>query len=130
MVPFPMAALCYCAPALAGSGPTGRVTWAPLNGVWRPYPCFTFPAYILPPRSICCRNGASRRWVLDTPSIDYGQSKGFESHVTLFEANVPAFENLANLDRLPATGFFVVALPMKIRGGSGAPLRVVAVVPD
>ena len=67
---------------------------------------------------------------LDTPSIDYGQSKGFESHVTLFEANVPAFENLANLDRLPATGFFVVALPMKIRGGSGAPLRVVAVVPD
>ena len=67
---------------------------------------------------------------LDTPSIDYGQSTAFESHVTLFQANVPAFENLANLDRLPATGFFVVALPMKIRGGSGAPLRVVAVVPD
>ncbi len=67
---------------------------------------------------------------LDTPSIDYGQSTGFESHVTLFQANVPAFENLANLDRLPATGFFVVALPMKIRGGSGAPLRVVAVLPE
>ncbi len=67
---------------------------------------------------------------LDTPSIDYGQSTDFASHVILFEANVPAFENLANLHRLPATGLFVVALPMKIRGGSGGPLRAVAVVPD
>lgn len=63
---------------------------------------------------------------LDTPSIDYGQSKRFETHVTLFEANIPAFENLANLDRLPAKGFQVVALPMKIKGGSGGPLRIIA----
>jgi len=65
---------------------------------------------------------------LDTPSIDYGQSKLFESHRVLFERNVPAFENLANLDRLPAKGFHVVALPMKIKGGSGGPLRAVAIV--
>lgn len=65
---------------------------------------------------------------LDTPSIDYGQSTGFESHVTLFARQVPAFENVANLDQLPATGFTVVALPMKIRGGSGGPLRIVAIV--
>ena len=65
---------------------------------------------------------------LDTPSIDYGQSKLFESHRVLFERNVPAFENLANLDRLPATGFSVVALPMKIKGGSGGPLRAAAIV--
>jgi kynurenine formamidase len=66
---------------------------------------------------------------LDTPSIDHGPSRMFETHRVLFEANVPAFENLANLDALPATGFEVTALPMKIRGGSGAPLRAIAVVP-
>jgi len=42
---------------------------------------------------------------------------------------VPAFENLANLDRVPVRGATVIALPMKIRGGSGGPLRIIAVVP-
>jgi len=49
--------------------------------------------------------------------------------VTLFAANIPAFENIANLERLPATGAFVIALPMKIAGGSGGPLRIIAMVP-
>ncbi|MDX1388180.1 MAG: cyclase family protein [Acidobacteriota bacterium] len=66
---------------------------------------------------------------LDTPSIDHGPSVDFESHVALFERNVPAFENVANLDELPASEFTVIALPMKIRGGSGGPLRIVAIVP-
>ncbi|MER3428581.1 MAG: cyclase [Pyrinomonas sp.] len=66
---------------------------------------------------------------LDTPSIDYGQSQLFETHRTLFERNVPAFENLANLDQLPTKGFIVVALPIKIAGGSGGPLRAIAIVP-
>lgn len=65
---------------------------------------------------------------LDTPSIDYGQSTQFESHVTLFAANIPAFENIAQLDRLPEKGFTIVALPMKIKGGSGAPLRIIAII--
>jgi kynurenine formamidase len=66
---------------------------------------------------------------LDTASIDYGQSKGFESHRILMAENIPAFENVARLDLLPASGFQVIALPMKIKGGSGGPLRIVAVVP-
>jgi kynurenine formamidase len=65
---------------------------------------------------------------LDTASIDRGQSALFETHRALFARGVPALENLANLDRLPATGFTVIALPMKIAGGSGAPLRAVAIV--
>jgi kynurenine formamidase len=65
---------------------------------------------------------------LDTASIDYGQSTLFESHRALFEKNVPAFENLANLDQLPAKGFYLIALPMKIKGGSGGPLRVIAIL--
>jgi kynurenine formamidase len=66
---------------------------------------------------------------LDTASIDRGKSTSFESHRILFSADVPAFENLSDLERLPAREFTVVALPMKIGGGTGAPLRVIAVVP-
>ena len=67
---------------------------------------------------------------LDTPSIDYGRSSGFMSHRILFEKNIPAFENLANLESLPALGAYIVALPMKIIGGSGGPLRIVAHVSE
>jgi kynurenine formamidase len=66
---------------------------------------------------------------LDTASIDYGQSKLFESHQVLGAANVPVFENVANLQRLPHRNFLVIALPMKIDGGSGGPLRAMAIVP-
>ena len=66
---------------------------------------------------------------LDTASIDYGQSTLFETHRVLMERNTPAFENLDGLERLPPTGFWVFALPMKIAGGSGAPLRAVVVIP-
>ena len=65
---------------------------------------------------------------LDTASIDYGQSTLFESHRTLFEKNIPALENVANLDQLPEKGFAVIALPMKIKGGSGGPVRIIAFV--
>jgi kynurenine formamidase len=66
---------------------------------------------------------------IDTPSIDFGQSSDFQSHVTLYSADISGFENVANLERLPESGAFVVALPMKIEGGSGGPLRIVAFVP-
>ena len=67
---------------------------------------------------------------IDTPSIDYGQSSGFEAHVIIYGANIPGFENVANLDQVPEEGAFVVALPMKVAGGSGGPLRIVAFVPS
>jgi len=66
---------------------------------------------------------------IDTASIDYGQSTLFESHRALYEHDIPAFENLTNLDRLPITGAHIIALPMKIAHGSGAPLRAVAILP-
>ena len=67
---------------------------------------------------------------IDTASIDYGQSSAYQSHRVLYERNIPAFENLASLDRLPPLGATVVALPMKIKGGSGAPLRAIALLPQ
>jgi kynurenine formamidase len=65
----------------------------------------------------------------DVASIDYGQSTDFLVHRIAAAADVPGLENLTALDQLPATGAVVIALPMKIEGGSGGPVRVVAVVP-
>jgi kynurenine formamidase len=67
---------------------------------------------------------------IDTASIDPGASRDFESHRVLAERDVPALENLAGLGRLPPRGFVVLALPMKIGAGTGAPLRAVAIVAE
>jgi len=67
---------------------------------------------------------------IDTASIDHGPSTHFGAHVTLCGGNLPIFENVASLIGLPEQGTFVVALPMKIAGGSGGPLRIVARLPD
>jgi kynurenine formamidase len=66
---------------------------------------------------------------LDTPSIDYGQSSEFMSHRILCAAGLTIYENLTNLDQLPPGDSFIIALPMKIKGGSGAPLRIIAMLP-
>lgn len=65
---------------------------------------------------------------IDTASIDYGPSTDFLAHRVGAARNVPNLENLTNLDRLPPTGAVVIALPMKIAGGSGGPVRVAALV--
>jgi kynurenine formamidase len=66
---------------------------------------------------------------LDTPSLDHGPSDDFQAHQVFAEANVPGFENVANLDRLPPAGAWIIALPVKIGGGTGGPLRIVALLP-
>jgi len=66
---------------------------------------------------------------VDTPSIDYGQSKDFIVHQIINGANKPGLENVANLDKLPATGATLIALPMKIAKGSGGPVRIIALLP-
>ena len=66
---------------------------------------------------------------LDTASIDYGRSSDFVVHRLAAANGVGALENLTNLDRLPPVGTLLFALPMKIEGGSGGPVRVVALVP-
>lgn len=65
----------------------------------------------------------------DVASIDPGRSADFPVHRIAAAANVPGLENLANLDALPVTGAVVIALPMKIAGGTGGPLRAIALVP-
>jgi len=66
---------------------------------------------------------------IDTASMDYGPSKDFIAHQIINGANVYGLENVANLERLPATGATLIALPMKIKGGTGAPTRIIAILP-
>ncbi|MEW5918511.1 MAG: cyclase family protein [Gemmatimonadota bacterium] len=66
---------------------------------------------------------------VDSPSVDYGPSQDFMVHRIGAAKNVYNLENLAALDRVPATGAYIFALPMKIEGGSGGPVRAIAVVP-
>jgi kynurenine formamidase len=66
---------------------------------------------------------------VDTASIDYGRSTDFIVHRVAASQQVAGLENLTNLDQVPATGAMLIALPIKIEGGSGGPVRVVAVVP-
>lgn len=66
---------------------------------------------------------------IDTASIDYGQSKVYGAHVALMTHNIPALENVANIEHVPIEGALLVALPIKIKGGSGGPVRIAAFLP-
>ena len=66
---------------------------------------------------------------VDTASIDYGQSRDFIVHQIANGSDVPGLENVANLERVPERGAWIIALPMKIAKGSGGPVRIVAALP-
>jgi kynurenine formamidase len=66
---------------------------------------------------------------IDTASIDRSASHDFRAHRALTNANVPIFENLTGLAALPPRGAVFIGLPMKIAGGSGGPLRAIALLP-
>ena len=88
----------------------------------------SFPSYGVDAARLLVEERGAATLGIDTASIDYGRSTDFQVHRIAAARNVPGLENLTNLDRLPARGALVVALPMKIEGGSGGPLRAVALV--
>jgi kynurenine formamidase len=53
----------------------------------------------------------------------------FPNHATMHGAGKFGITSLVNLDQLPPTGAVVIAAPLKIVGGSGSPLRVLAITP-
>jgi kynurenine formamidase len=89
-----------------------------------------FPSYGADAAELLVKGRAVGALGVDTASIDYGPSSDFPVHRIAAAAQVPGLENLANLDALPETGVWVIALPMKIGGGSGGPLRAIAFLPD
>ena len=87
-----------------------------------------FPSYGKDAAHLLVDERRVRALGVDTPSIDYGPSQDFPVHQVVAAADVPGLENVAHLEELPETGAWVVALPMKIGGGSGGPLRIVALL--
>jgi kynurenine formamidase len=70
---------------------------------------------------------------VETINTDAGQSYAwpvpYPCHTLMHGANRYGLQCLTNLDQLPATGALIVATPLKIKDGSGSPLRVLAVIP-
>ncbi|HEX7251651.1 MAG TPA: cyclase family protein [Thermoanaerobaculia bacterium] len=89
-----------------------------------------FPSYGKDAAELLVRERKIGALGVDTASIDHGASKDFIVHQVAMAAQVPGLENLAHLEDVPPTGAWVIALPMKIAGGSGGPLRIVALVPE
>lgn len=92
-------------------------------------PELSFPGFSPQSAEFLTRERNIRGIALDTPSIDYGRSKDFMVHRIMCAADRLALENIANLDKLPATGAVLYVIPMSIKGGSGAPARVFAILP-
>ena len=68
---------------------------------------------------------------IDTASIDHGQSTTYDAHRVLMKQNIPAFENVKDIGKIAGRkGVMIYALPMKIKGGSGGPLRIIASYDD
>jgi kynurenine formamidase len=86
-----------------------------------------FPGYSVEAAKELIARGASG-FGIDTLSIDYGPSKDFEVHRVDMGAELFHLENLANLDRLPEAGAFLICAPIKLEGGSGGPVRVFALI--
>lgn len=71
---------------------------------------------------------------VETVGTDAGQAGGFAppfpNHTIMHGAGKFGLASLCNLDQLPPTGAVVIAAPLKIEGGSGSPLRVLAISPS
>lgn len=92
-------------------------------------PELSFPAFSRESAEFLTKERNIRGIAIDTPSIDYGQSKDFWVHRVICGADKLGLENIANLDKLPATGATLYVIPMSIKGGTGAPARVFAILP-
>ncbi|HVN91492.1 MAG TPA: cyclase family protein [Candidatus Binataceae bacterium] len=88
-----------------------------------------FPGFSIEAIKFLLENRKAVAIAIDTASIDPGNSKDFPVHRAWLGANKPAFENLANADKLPPTGATLFCVPMKMGKGTGAPTRIFALLP-
>jgi len=65
---------------------------------------------------------------VDSASPDMFDDKTYPCHIVCRERQVVHMENLCNLDKLIGKRFTFIALPLKIRGGTGSPIRAVAIL--
>lgn len=89
----------------------------------------SFPAFSQAAAEFLVKKRSIKGIALDTPSIDYGKSQDFPVHRTICGADKLALENIANLDKFPVKGATLYVIPMSIKGATGAPARVFAILP-
>ena len=65
---------------------------------------------------------------VDTLSLDYGLSKDFKTHRLWLPSGRWGLENVANLDQVPAAGATLVVGVAKVKGATGGPARLIALV--
>lgn len=87
-----------------------------------------FPGYSLEAAKFLVEGRSVQGLGIDTLSIDYGPSKDFPVHHYTLSHSLYHLENVANLENVPASGSTVVSAPIKLENGSGAPVRILALV--
>ncbi len=71
-----------------------------------------------------------KNWGADTPSPDRPPTKSYPVHQNYRKTRVPHMENLCNLEKLIGKRFMFYGFPLRIRNGSGSPIRAVAVLEE
>ena len=65
---------------------------------------------------------------IDSPSIDVGNDNSFIAHQALLKNNIIIIENLCNLEKINKNNFTFMAVPLKIMGATGSPIRALAFI--
>ena len=85
-----------------------------------------FPGFSLDAAKFLVEGREIRGLGIDTLSLDYGRSQDFPVHEFVLGHSVYQLENVANLEKAPVKGALLVVAPMKLEGGSGSPVRLLA----
>lgn len=88
-----------------------------------------FPSYSGEAAAFLIHERKAKGLGIDNLSIDSGISKDFAVHHTVNKAGRYGLENVAQLEKLPARGFFLIVAPIRIEKGSGGPTRILAILP-
>ena len=87
-----------------------------------------FPGFHIEATQMLLEETNAAAIAVDTLSLDYGPSADFATHYAWLPAGRYGIECIANLDRLPAAGATLVVGAPKVRGGTGGPARIFAMV--
>jgi kynurenine formamidase len=87
-----------------------------------------FPGFHVEAAQLLIEQPSVKAIAVDTLSLDHGPSPDFIVHNTWLPTGRYGIEAVANLDKLPAKGATIVVGAPKIRGGTGGPARIFAMV--
>ena len=96
---------------------------------WKDMSTLHFPGFHPKTAKLLVEERNIRGVGVDVPSVDYGQSTDFGTHIMLAKNNRVGIEHVANMQNMPEAGGFVVALPIKLDDGTGGPVRLLGIKP-